>query len=221
MDWNENDYHCRQSGVRTQGPDTAVRPVSLAAGRSKPLNESPNESDGISPESGQVDALNESTVLRHRFLDALGESTNSPVATFAQGGREQPVRRDCERTAVAPDLLLHCPRSHPPRRAARRAGSAAVKCTTIAQCTGQIRPAGFFSGHSSRRRLSLFQVECTRITFRGWYLCKYIDARTDATQSPPAPTRILANVQRIFRSRIRLSCRVTRRSGPRIAFARS
>ena len=143
MDWNENDYHCRQSGVRTQGPDTAVRPVSLTAGRSKPLNESLNESDGISPESGQVDGLNESTVLRHRFLDALGESTNSPVATFAQGGREQPVRRDCGRTAVAPDLLLRCPRSHPPRRVARRAGSAAVKCTTIAQCTGQIRPAGF------------------------------------------------------------------------------
>jgi hypothetical protein len=55
MDWNENDYHCRQSGVRTQGPDTAVRPVSLTAGRSKPLNESLNESDGISPESGRVD----------------------------------------------------------------------------------------------------------------------------------------------------------------------
>jgi hypothetical protein len=56
MDWNENDYHCGQSGVRTQGPDTAVRPISLTTGPSKPLNQSPNESDGISPESGQVDA---------------------------------------------------------------------------------------------------------------------------------------------------------------------
>jgi hypothetical protein len=84
MDWNENDYHCGQSGVRAQGPDTAVGPLSLTTGRSKSLNESLNENA----------LLNESTVLRHRFLDALGESTNSPVATFAQRGDEQPVRRD-------------------------------------------------------------------------------------------------------------------------------
>jgi len=38
MDWNENDYHCGQSGVRTQGPNTAVRPISLTTGRLTPLN---------------------------------------------------------------------------------------------------------------------------------------------------------------------------------------
>jgi hypothetical protein len=50
MDWNENDYHCGQGGVRAQGPDTAVRPISLTTGRAKSLNESLNENDGISPD---------------------------------------------------------------------------------------------------------------------------------------------------------------------------
>jgi hypothetical protein len=67
-------------------------------------------------------------MLRHRFLDASGESTNSPVATFAQRGDEQPVRRDWGRTAVTPDLL-------PPARGVtyraeqRRAASAVHRST--------------------------------------------------------------------------------------------
>ncbi len=158
MGWNENDYHCGQSGVRTQGPDTAVRPISLTAGRPTPLNKSRNESDAISqdPVESTRGLLNETAVSRHRFLDVLGESTNSPVPMFAQRGDEQPVRRDCVRTAVASDLLLRRQRRHPPVRAAPRSvGSASVNCTTIARCTGRIRPAASFSAHSPRWRLSL------------------------------------------------------------------
>jgi hypothetical protein len=102
MDWNENDYHCGQSAVHTQGPDTAVQPISLTASRPTPLNESLNESDAISQDPVQAirGLLNETVVLRHRFRDVMGESTNSPVPAFAQRGDEQPVRTVYERLRV-------------------------------------------------------------------------------------------------------------------------
>ena len=66
-----------------------MRPISLTASRPTPLNESLNESDAISQDRVQAicGLLNATVVLRHRFRDVMGESTNS------QRGDEQPVRR--------------------------------------------------------------------------------------------------------------------------------
>ena len=129
--------------------------------------------------------LNESTMLRHRSPPhASGQWTNSPSRRLLSAAMNSRVRRalgmwlrDCLISSLPP-----CPQASPqPGRAAPRSvGCASVNCTTIARCTKSVQPD---FGDSSRRRLSPFQVECKQITFRGWYLCKYINARTDATQS--------------------------------------
>jgi ubiquinone/menaquinone biosynthesis C-methylase UbiE len=84
---NENDYHGERSGTRTRGADTRYSP--LAWRRHPPPH---NESQPVSqdPVGSTRSLLDETAVLRHGFLDVLGESTSSPVPTVAQRAMNSP-----------------------------------------------------------------------------------------------------------------------------------
>jgi hypothetical protein len=146
-----------------RAPATAVPPISLTAGRPTPLNESLNESDAISQDRVQAicGLLNETVVLRHRFRDVMGESTNSPVPAFAQRGDEQPVRRTVYERLRRP-ISFYGVRYRAGQRRAASAPHLSTAQRLLDVPVESVRPRFSLAVHQDGD-YRLCQVECTQI----------------------------------------------------------